>query len=204
MTVNDSLELWPRVQAGDEAASQEVFDRYVAQLVALTRRNLSHRLAKRVDPDDIVQSAYRSFFVNARDGRFEIGKSGDLWRLLAAITINKLRRQVARNTSNKRDYRLEQSGAPSNSMIGIVATVAGREPDPAEGAALSDEIAALLADLRSEQRIMLERRLQGYTHEEIAAELQCTDRTVRRFFERLRHQLKQSLLDSLSNDDRSG
>ena len=55
-----------------------------------------------------------------------IARSGDLWRLLAAITINKLRKQVERHTADKRSPAHEQSFAGESSLRGIRAeAVAG-------------------------------------------------------------------------------
>src|SRR5438093_12587143 len=77
-----SAELVARWGGGDEAAAREIFERYVDRLTRLARVRLSTKLAARLDPDDVVMSAYRSFFVGARDRRFTLKESGDLWRLL--------------------------------------------------------------------------------------------------------------------------
>jgi DNA-directed RNA polymerase specialized sigma24 family protein len=87
----DLLERW---KSGDEAAAAEIFDQYLSRLTALARTRLSPKLARRVDPEDIVQSAYRSFFRHAQNDRYVLERSGDLWRLLAAIVMNKLHGQV--------------------------------------------------------------------------------------------------------------
>src|SRR5690242_9071558 len=94
-TVERSLEevasdqLLLRYQQGDEDASREIFERFIARLTALARSRLASRVAKRADPEDIVLSAYRSFFVGARNGKYALQRSGDLWRLLVSITLHK-------------------------------------------------------------------------------------------------------------------
>ncbi len=90
MVGDESIELLSRVRQGDEQAASDLFDRYVERLIKLARSRLSAKLQRRVDPEDVVQSAYRSFFSHAQDGRYQLHKSGDLWRLLAAITVNKV------------------------------------------------------------------------------------------------------------------
>ena len=35
-----------------------------------------------------MQSAYRSFFVGVREGRYALERGGDLWRLLVALTLH--------------------------------------------------------------------------------------------------------------------
>src|SRR5258708_13155234 len=79
-----------------------MFHRFAEKLIALGASRLSEKLGRRVDPEDVVQSAYRSFFVGARDGRYALERSGDLWRLLVAITMHKLHHQVERYTAVKR------------------------------------------------------------------------------------------------------
>src|SRR5437764_13076621 len=97
-----SADLMTRWRAGDEGAAATLFHRYAERLLALARGRLSGRLARHVDAEDVLQSAYRSFFSGARDGRFVLHRSGDLWRLLVAITLHKLQRQVERHTTAKR------------------------------------------------------------------------------------------------------
>lgn len=48
-------------QAGQSEAATAIFDRYVARLIALARSRIGAKLGRRVDAEDIVQSAYRSF-----------------------------------------------------------------------------------------------------------------------------------------------
>jgi RNA polymerase sigma-70 factor (ECF subfamily) len=54
--------LLERLQKGDQAAAAGLFRRYVDRLIALARSRLRGAMAGRVDPEDVVQSAYRSFF----------------------------------------------------------------------------------------------------------------------------------------------
>ena len=68
----ESQQLLERVRSGDKDAAEELFERYVDRLIELARKRLSPRLARRLDPEDIVQSACRSFFRLARAGRYEL------------------------------------------------------------------------------------------------------------------------------------
>ena len=62
-----TADLVTRYREGDELAAQELFARYVERLTRLARSRLSPKLSSRFDPDDVVLSAYRSFFLGARD-----------------------------------------------------------------------------------------------------------------------------------------
>src|SRR5258708_34866002 len=73
----------------------------------LARGRISQRLASRVDPEDIVQSVFRTFFVRLKDGRFVFAEQEDLCKLLMRITLHKTLRQVAFHKAAKRDPSME-------------------------------------------------------------------------------------------------
>src|SRR5262245_19266678 len=98
------IELWRK---GDENAARQIVDRYIDRLLLLARRHLSQRLASRVDPEDIVQSVFRTFFLRAREGQFTFADQDDLCKLLVRITLHKTLRQVAFHKAAKRDPGLE-------------------------------------------------------------------------------------------------
>lgn len=163
---------------GDEGASREIFERYLTRLTALARSRLAPRLARRMDPEDIVLSAYRSFFVGARVGRFALHRSGDLWRLLVSITLHKLYRQVKRHSAESRDVQREETLGDGLAF--------SQEPTTEEAIALADELEAILKPLDPLLRRVLELRLQGQSLEEIAAITMRSERTVRRCLAQLR------------------
>jgi RNA polymerase sigma factor (sigma-70 family) len=186
-----SVELLARWRQGDQQAADELFGRYTEQLIALARSHLSAKLARRVDPEDVVQSAYRSFCAGAREDRYVLRRSGDLWRLLAAITLHKLHRQVERHTAGKRSVGQEESAAGPSSRFGPYAEAVARAPSPAEAAAAADELEHLMRPLKPLHRRILEMRLQGYLLEEIAAQTERTERLVRWVLEKVKSQWQQ-------------
>jgi hypothetical protein len=50
------------VQDGDSAAVEQLFERYAQRLARLADRNLSRKIAGRLDGEDVVQSVFRTFF----------------------------------------------------------------------------------------------------------------------------------------------
>src|SRR5262245_47944289 len=82
-----------RLRVGDQAAAFAVFQRFAAALVARARQQLGARLAARVDAEDVVQSAYRSFFVRHAEGQFHLESWESLWGLLVVITLRKCANQ---------------------------------------------------------------------------------------------------------------
>jgi RNA polymerase sigma factor (sigma-70 family) len=184
-----SGDLVARWRQGDHQAAAELFQRYADRLIALARSRLSAKLTHRLDPEDIVQSAYRSFFADARDGRYDLQRGGDLWRLLVAITLNKLHDQLRRHTTKKRAVGAEHTFGTEDSLLGIQPNVLAREPSAEEAVALVDEMQRVMERLPALHRRILELRLLGHDAEEIASETQVSRRSVFRVLDAIKEQL---------------
>ncbi|SMP76519.1 RNA polymerase sigma-70 factor, ECF subfamily [Neorhodopirellula lusitana] len=183
-----SIQLIDQCRQGDQVASQELFDRYVSRLIAMVHRRMSSRLNRRVDAEDIVQSAFRSFFAGVDRDQFQFEQSGDLWRLLVVISLNKLRRRVAYHRAAKRGMDNEQSVMMSNdqSRQAFCFEAAATEPLPEAALMVMDEFDQLTADLDSVQIEMIKLRMHGYEMTEIAEQVDRSERTVRRVLEKVR------------------
>jgi RNA polymerase sigma factor (sigma-70 family) len=188
-----SLVLLERFRNGDDRAAEALFSRYFERLTLLARSRLSPRLARRADPEDIVMSVYRSFFVGARSGRFALRRGGDLWRLLAAITKHKLLRHARHQTADRRSVNIE---------VPLDQSDVGRrlsrhdEPTPEDAVALADELEWALSRLNVFGRRVLELRLQGAQISEIAQDTGRSERTVRRSLAQIRELLAERLDDA--------
>jgi RNA polymerase sigma factor (sigma-70 family) len=174
----------------DPKAAEELFRRYSDRLIALARTRLSARVSSRIDPEDVVQSAYRSFFAGAHEGQTP-QRSGDVWPLLVAITLNKLHDQVRRHTAAKRAVEREQNFGSEDSLLGIQPSSLAREPSPVEALSLVDEVEQLMRGLGPLERRMVELRLQGCNLRDIAAATERSVPTVRRLLDRVKDQLRQ-------------
>lgn len=184
-----NLELLNAWKAGDQSAASVLFERYQARLTALVRSRLSRRLARRVDPEDIVLSAYRSFFVASRRDQVGCGPSDDLWPLLTTFVLRKLARQSRRHTADCRSVDQEQQQGSD-----WVEDVASDEPTAEQAAILTDEVERLLATLDPTAREVFVRTLQGSDVGMIARELGLNERSVRRALERIRAELPANTL----------
>ena len=191
MTDDQSSDLLARWRNGDQQAAAELFCRYADRLIALARSRLSAKLAHRIDPEDVVQSAYRSFFAQTRADRYDLQRGGDLWQLLVTITLHKLQHHVRRLHTGKRAVDREQNFGSEDSLLGIQMQALGNEPTPLEAVALADLLQQVLQGIEPRERRMLELRLQGYNLEEIAAETQRSRRTVRRVLDEVKQRLEQ-------------
>jgi hypothetical protein len=129
----DTVELVRRWESGDQAAAGDLYHRYAQRLLALAQSRLPSDLRPRTDNEDVVQSVYRSFFRRTTRGDLSIERSGDLWRLLARMTINKSIKSVERNRSQKRDTRREVADQQS-------LRAATADPGPEETAAALEQL----------------------------------------------------------------
>jgi RNA polymerase sigma-70 factor (ECF subfamily) len=175
------LNLW---RDGNQEAARILFERYSGRLVALARARIGHRLGRRVDPEDVVQSVFRTFFRRAQTGELHVYDPDHLCALLARITIHKALDQVSFHKAAKRNFNLDaDSGSPEHEMI---AQVLDREPTPEAVNLFLDQLQHLFGQLQPEERQVLEMRMQGYTVEEIARRLNTYDRKIYRILERIR------------------
>ena len=186
-----------RLRAGDEAAAREIFQRFVRRLVRLTRCQLDVVMRHKVDPEDVVQSAYKSFFHRYGEGKLEVGDWDNLWSLLTLITVRKCLDRVDYHRAASRDARREAAAQPGVAGSEPWWEAIAREPTPEEAAVLAETVEQLLRGLTAEERPVLEMSLQGHTTQEICERLGLADRSVRRLRERVRKQLQRMQLADL-------
>lgn len=192
-TSEQSQWLLARWRDGDQEAAHELFRRYSERLLALVRSRLSHKISARLDPEDIVQSVYRCFFSNVGQDHVVLERSGDLWRLLVTITMNKVIDQTRRQSAGRRSVERELHGSFADDEFGPGSEVLARGPSPEDAAAVLEEVEHVMNSLEPLHRRIVELRLQGHSTAEIANEVQRTERTVRRVLELVRESLGKRL-----------
>jgi RNA polymerase sigma-70 factor (ECF subfamily) len=170
-----------RLREADPEAASIVFRRFATQLVALARARLGARLQGKVDPEDVLQSAYRTFFRRHAEGEFDLDGWDGLWALLTVITIRKCGRWREHFHAAIRDVRRE---------VADDASTVDPAPAPEEAAVLDETVEMLLRGLSPRDRDIVSLRLQGYTALEIAEQLVLPQRTVFRVLERVKRQLR--------------
>lgn len=177
-----NCELLADWQNGNDAAASLLVRRFMARLTALARARLAKKLARRIDPEDVVMSAWRSFFVAANRQQIHVPDDDNLWPLLVTVTLRKLARQSAHHSAAKRTVDSERQQLDEATWPEI----ASRDPTPAEAAQVVDDLEQLMSQLPERDRVILESRLQGEDMASIAASTGCTERTVRRSLQRVR------------------
>lgn len=180
--------LMDRLRSGEDAAAREVFQRFARQLIGLARRQFGQRLAHKADPEDLVQSAFKSFFVRHREGKLQVGNWNGLWSLLTLITLRKCADRVEYLRAGRRDVGREVSAPEGQDQPWQLAR--DREPSPDEAALLAETVEQLVQSMDADERPILELSLQGHTAAEISLQLGRALRSVHRLRERIRKRLE--------------
>ncbi len=171
---------------------REFWSEYGPALERLARSRLAPPVRRRVGPDDVVQSAVRTFLRRAGGDRpFQLDDTEALWNLLCAITLTKVREKVRFHRRQRRGLDREEDFDPAASGAAAAGPV---DPGPAPEAAVefADQLDHLLAGLDPEEQDVLRLKLDGLTNEQAADALGCSERTVRRLVKRLQTRLARS------------
>jgi RNA polymerase sigma-70 factor (ECF subfamily) len=193
MSGQDSFNhLMARLNAGDDAAASRVFHRFAQRLLALARSRLDDALRRKEDPEDVLQSVFRSFFTRQQEGEFDVSSWDSVWRVLTLLTVRKCADRAAYFHAACRDVGREAgpgaSAASKDSWAGLA-----DDPTPSEAAILTDTLEQLMAGLEARDRDIVTLQLQGYTIPEISAQVHRSERTVSRVLERVRKRLGRML-----------
>src|SRR5947209_1959229 len=183
-------DLMARLRAGDDDAAAEVFRRFTHRLIGLARSRLDHLIRRKVDPEDILQSVYRTFFRRYARGAFDLESWDGLWGMLTVITVRKCdyRRKFFRAAC--RDVGREVAPPAAADAPAPEIEALARDPTPSEAARLAETVEQLMRELTGREREMLALSLQGHTTEEISAQVGRSERTVQRVLKRVRAQLE--------------
>lgn len=174
-----------------EGAAAEVFDRYADKLVGYARGRMSSKLRQKIDPEEVVQSALKSFFRRPIESSSQMHDWDELWGLLVVITLRKCLDYIEMFGRHRRAINREVSLDAANADASGVFELIDRQPTPAEAAVFTETIQRLMDGLDEQQQQMLDLRIQGHTVPEIARLANCSPRTVDRLLAQLRDELRQ-------------
>jgi RNA polymerase sigma-70 factor (ECF subfamily) len=191
MATEDSFaQMMARLRAGDPTAEAELFERFRQRLIGLARAKLDARLRAKVDPEDVVQSVYHTFFRRHAEGRFELGGWQDLWSLLTVLTVRKCGRWREHFYTDTRNVQREVPADEAEGSAALPAEWVARDPDPVEAIVLIELVEALLRGQDEADQAVVSLRLQGHQPGEISARLGRPLRSVHRVLERVKRRLE--------------
>ena len=181
-----------RFRHGESDAATELYGRYAERLLQFAQRRTGRELAARFDPEDVIQSVFRTFFRRASEGGFEVPPGEELWQLLLVIALNKVRRLGKFHRRQRRN--VQQT---------IAADAAGEVAGPAHENSwhiLQMVVNETLEQFPDIQRQMIEQRIQGHSIVDIAAQTGRCRRTVERVLRQFRDMMADYLEDDYGGD----
>lgn len=183
------------LKAGNAQAQQEVWDAFFPELVTVARTRLAGMRRTVADEEDVALSVLQSFFKAAQENRFPDLRGRDsLWRLLSWMTQRKAVDLIRHTTRQKRRGGGESAclalefGEPSSrrSRVRPMEQLAGKEPSPDLAMIFIEELRTLLEVLSDPMRKVALQKLDGYSNEEIAQNIDCSLATVERRLKMIR------------------
>jgi len=179
-----------RFQRGEPDAATAIYLRYAQRLQRLAKVQTGRELAVRLDPEDVVQSVFRTFFRRASHGHYQIPDGEELWKLFLVIALNKIRGLGEFHRAAKRDV---------GQTVGITTSerfLATDGPhDEQAYRVLRLTVEDLLADLPEVQREMVVLRIDGHDVHSIAQRVHRSKRSVERVLQKFRQRLNEHLKD---------
>jgi RNA polymerase sigma-70 factor (ECF subfamily) len=184
-------DLMAQLRHGQNEAAARVFDRFAQRLITLARKQLDQHILQKMDPEDVVQSVFRSFFARNATGQLGDFETWDnLWGLLVIMTQRKCGRRMDYFHAARRDVDREVSPEPPTDQSSSNLGFPDDEPTPLEAAMLTETIEYLMNSLEDRHRQILALSLQGYAPAEVSSQVGCTERTVYRVLARVKEWLE--------------
>jgi RNA polymerase sigma-70 factor (ECF subfamily) len=185
------VDLMARLRAGDDVAATEVFNRFAHRLIALARSRLDQLLQGKVDPEDVLQSVYKSFFIRQAQGRCDLDSWDSLWGMLTIMTLRKCGHRRDYFQAACRDAHREVRLPPAAGTSGVEWELLAHDPTPSEATRLAETVEQVMRDLTGRERDIFTLSLQGYSTTEISARVGRTERTVERVLKRVKKCLEE-------------
>jgi DNA-directed RNA polymerase specialized sigma24 family protein len=199
MSSPGSVTCWiHQLKAGERAATQPLWEIYFQRLVARAGRRLAGVPRRAADEEDVALSAFDSFCRAAEHGRFsQLHDRHDLWQLLVVLTDRKAANLAKAERCQKRGQgkvldEAAAAGPPGTAGDSPLAAILSQEPSPEFAAQVAEEcqrLLNLLGDPELQRLALL--KMEGYTVEEIARQLGCVARTVKRRLQLIRRMWEQ-------------
>lgn len=180
---NQFQDLVGRVRTNDDDAAFELFDRCKYRIYAAVRRRLDRRMRSKFDSHDFVQAVWASFFCNVPDlDRFKT--EDELLCFLIRMAGNKVADEYRRRIKTEK-YAVYREKHLSGFGDSIGFQPPSHDPTPSETMIARESWEQILNQLPPRYRNVLELRRSGSTMQEIADQLNLSERTVRRLLKNL-------------------
>lgn len=175
-------ELMSQVREGSDVAAEALLQEYGKYVLRAVRRRLPPVMRSRYDSCDFTQAVWASFFGNLTEVcEFQSPQAfvAFLTRVASNKVVDEGRRQM---TTQRRDVRRERS--LNNAAAMATNELLANDPTASQWAMANEQWRRLLESETGVNREIIELRMHGVAHKDIAERLGIHERTVRRILRR--------------------
>ncbi len=171
---------------GDGRAAQQIWDRYISDLIRVANKRLGNTNKRVADEEDVVAQAFQNFFSRLESGGFSrLDDRDDLWQVLCMLTERRAIDQMRRlNRPSDHAASVGQSAVvPSGSESANLGLDFFEGPGPsAEWVTITLEEFRKRLELLDDERLVqiALAKMSGETNSEIAKRLDIGLRSVER------------------------
>lgn len=173
-----------RFRSGEQDAATQLYLRYARRLQGLAVRQTGTDLQSRIDPEDIVQSVFRTFFRRAREGHYEVPDGDELWKLFLVIGLHKIRDAAAFHRAARRSVARTTAAEDAGELSEVAAA------DSLAEVTLRMVIDEVLQKIPESHRRIILLRLDGEPVDSISQLTDRSRRTVERTLQKFREELQ--------------
>lgn len=198
----DTDQLLDLISAGDESATQLLFDRYRPRLRGMVAVHLDHRLRPRIDPSDVVQEAMAEAFEKLPEYNQQRAVSFYPWlRRIAWQRLVKLHRRHLK--ASRRSVEREDGAElqlPDDSVMQLANRFAASTTDPGQALVreeMRERVRTALDELSyTDREVLVLRYLEHLSVKEISETLEINQETAKKRHTRALERLERILGDT--------
>ncbi len=190
-TARSFADLLDQLRRQDPEAAAAVFQCYHRRLIGLARKRLDGRLRRKLDPEDVVQSVFRTVFRRLGEGQFDLADWDSLWGLLTCVTVRRCRHWKRYFHAQGHDFQRETTPQAGASGSGVSWEFLDDEPGPEEALVLAETVEQILKGLNEQEQQVVIQSLQGADVAEVSQAVGYSQSKVYRVLRHVRRRLEQ-------------
>jgi RNA polymerase sigma factor (sigma-70 family) len=178
---SDFRQLLSQAETGDADAARRLLKEFGPHVVRAIRRHLPPEMRNEFDSLDFAQAVWGSFFAQP-DRLTKLQDADQFVGFLGQMARHKVLMEHRKRYATAKRDRAREERLPASPMD---EQAHANDPTPSQVAVANDLCRALVSDQPERYQLILEHRLQGRSHQEIAELLNMHERSVRRVLDRM-------------------
>jgi RNA polymerase sigma-70 factor, ECF subfamily len=190
-----------RISGGDREALPELFTRLRKRLRRMVRLRLDQRLQGRVDPEEVLDEAYRDVLQNAREYVADPRVSPFVWlRQLTGRRLSDVQRRFIQSGDVDQEVSLFRGPLPQATSVSLAAMLLGQLSQPFQAAQRAAKQIRLQETLKQmgpvDREVLVLRHFEMLNNDETAEVLGLSRSEASRYYLRALKLIKESMSDT--------